>query len=157
MRVFIMRHGQAVTHASRDALRPLTDVGKQESRAVGYWLRDKISELDYVMHSSYLRAQQTWQIISDILPTPKRVDLSDEIVPHGDPQLIADYLLGFAEHHGYQNILLVSHLPFVGYLVSELASHQGAPIFPTSGVACIEIEDNGDRGELRWLEGPHSI
>ena len=57
-----------------------------------------------------------------------------------------------AEH---DNILMVSHLPLVGYLVQSLCPAAGAPMFATSGLACIEWQDG--KGVLLWLEGPHTI
>jgi phosphohistidine phosphatase len=50
---------------------------------------------------------------------------------------------------------MVSHLPLVGYLVQSLCPAAGAPMFATSGIACIEWHDG--KGALLWLEGPHTI
>lgn len=66
---------------------------------------------------------------------------------------MASYLTELAAEH--DNILMVSHLPLVGYLVQSLCPVAGAPMFATSGLACIEWQD--DKGVLLWLEGPHTI
>ncbi|MGL5586618.1 MAG: phosphohistidine phosphatase SixA, partial [Aeromonas veronii] len=78
---------------------------------------------------------------------------SGDITPYGDPAFVASYLTTLAEQH--DQILMVSHLPLVGYLVQSLCPAAGAPMFATSGIACIEWLDG--KGALLWLEGPHTI
>ena len=82
-----------------------------------------------------------------------KVEESGEITPYGDPAFVASYLTALAATH--DNILMVSHLPLVGYLVQSLCPAAGAPMFATSGLACIEWQDG--KGALLWLEGPHTI
>ena len=110
-------------------------------------------ELNLVIHSNYLRARQTWQSICSELPKTGAVEESGDITPYGDPAFVASYLTALAAEH--DNILMVSHLPLVGYLVQSLCPAAGAPMFATSGLACIEWQDG--KGVLLWLEGPHTI
>ncbi|MCP4326368.1 MAG: phosphohistidine phosphatase SixA, partial [Alteromonadales bacterium] len=44
---------------------------------------------------------------------------------------------------GIKNLLIVSHLPLVGYIVGELAPSAGVPAFATSSVGHVELDDNG--------------
>lgn len=154
MKIYIMRHGQAGMNAKTDEQRPLTEQGIEESIQMARWLLPQLSgPLDRVIHSNYLRARQTWQAICSELPDAHSVEESGDITPYGDPAFVASYLTTLAEKQ--RQILMVSHLPLVGYLVQSLCPAAGAPMFATSGIACIEWQ-NG-KGNLLWLEGPHTI
>ena len=154
MKIYIMRHGQAGMNAKTDEQRPLTEQGIEESIHMASWLAPQLDGvLDLVVHSNYLRARQTWQSICSELPKATRVEESKEITPYGDPAFVASYLTALAATHDH--ILMVSHLPLVGYLVQSLCPAAGAPMFATSGMACIEWQDSN--GVLLLLEGPHTI
>ncbi|WP_421247454.1 phosphohistidine phosphatase SixA [Aeromonas jandaei] len=154
MKIYIMRHGQAGMNAKTDEQRPLTEQGIEESLLMARWLVPQLTgRIDRVIHSNYLRARQTWQTICKELPDAVVVEESGDITPYGDPAFVSSYLTALAERH--QQIMLVSHLPLVGYLVQSLCPAAGAPMFATSGIACIEWH-NG-KGSLLWLEGPHTI
>lgn len=154
MKIYIMRHGQAGMYAKTDEQRPLTEQGIEESIHMARWLAPQLGgKLDRVIHSNYLRARQTWQSICSELPKAGAVEESGDITPYGDPTFVASYLTALAAKH--DSILMVSHLPLVGYLVQSLCPAAGAPMFATSGLACIEWQDG--KGALLWLEGPHTI
>ncbi|MBL0677915.1 phosphohistidine phosphatase SixA [Aeromonas dhakensis] len=154
MKIYIMRHGQAGMNAKTDEQRPLTEQGIEESIHMARWLAPQLGDkLDRVIHSNYLRAKQTWQSICSELPKAGAVEESGDITPYGDPAFVASYLTALAAKH--DSILMVSHLPLVGYLVQSLCPAAGAPMFATSGLACIEWQDG--KGALLWLEGPHTI
>ncbi|ANT67758.1 phosphohistidine phosphatase SixA [Aeromonas hydrophila] len=154
MKIYIMRHGQAGMNAKTDEQRPLTEQGIEESIHMARWLAPQLGDqLDRVIHSNYLRAKQTWQSICSELPKAGAVEESGDITPYGDPTFVASYLTALAAKH--DSILMVSHLPLVGYLVQSLCPAAGAPMFATSGLACIEWQDG--KGVLLWLEGPHTI
>ncbi|SIP90957.1 phosphohistidine phosphatase SixA [Aeromonas hydrophila] len=154
MKIYIMRHGQAGMNAKTDEQRPLTEQGIEESIYMARWLAPQLGDqLDRVIHSNYLRAKQTWQSICSELPKAGAVEESGDITPYGDPAFVASYLTALAAKH--DSILMVSHLPLVGYLVQSLCPAAGAPMFATSGLACIEWQDG--KGVLLWLEGPHTI
>lgn len=154
MKIYIMRHGQAGMNAKTDEQRPLTEQGIEESIHMARWLAPQLTDsFSLVIHSNYLRARQTWQAISAELPAAREVEESGEITPYGDPAFVASYLTALAATH--DSILMVSHLPLVGYLVQSLCPAAGAPMFATSGMACIEWQDG--KGVLLWLEGPHTI
>ncbi|MDF4862032.1 phosphohistidine phosphatase SixA, partial [Vibrio parahaemolyticus] len=44
----------------------------------------------------------------------------------------------------------VSHLPLVGYLTSEVVKDMTPPMFPTSGLVCIEYDLQTQNGEVLW-------
>ena len=152
MKVVVMRHGDAVLGADDDAARALTSLGREQSRAMALWLQQQLPHLDRVLVSPYLRAQQTWQTIGDLFGEV-RVDVLDELVPHGHAGPVADYRRALAGE--VENLLVISHLPLVGYLVADLCPVQTPPMFVTSAMVAVELQDG--QGQLLWQQAPHLL
>lgn len=151
MKIFIMRHGEAQHYAASDAERALTDRGRNESVAVARAgvIQKNITHIDKVFVSPYLRAQQTWQEISQHFSSDM-VEVCEEITPYGQSEDVFDFVAACIEAEHLESVLLVSHLPLVGYLVSEFVPGMVAPMFPTSGLVCIEYDVAARKGELVW-------
>ena len=49
---------------------------------------------------------------------------------------------------GAHAVLVISHLPLVGYLVSELCPQEAPPMFATSAIACVEFDADACEGKL---------
>lgn len=152
MKIVIMRHGDAVIGADDDAARALTATGRQQSRNMANWLQSQLPQVDLVLVSPYLRAQQTWQAISDLFPGAK-VETVAELVPHGRVSRVVDELLALQNDIG--TVLVISHLPLVGYLVAELCPVQVPPMFVTSAMVAVEIDNS--TGTLLWQQAPHLL
>ncbi len=154
MKIFIMRHGEAEHFANSDAERALTKRGKMASLAVAQAASEQgISQFDKVLVSPYLRAQETWLEISQTF-SGKKVETCDDITPYGMSDDVFDLTLAMAEVEKLETILFVSHLPLVGYLTAEFATGMAPPMFPTSGLACIEFDLETQKGELLWNINP---
>ncbi|MGO4999570.1 phosphohistidine phosphatase SixA [Oceanisphaera sp. W20_SRM_FM3] len=160
MNIFVMRHGQAVPEASEDALRPLTKQGRDEVSLMARWLAPQVAQFDLVLVSPYVRAQQTWQQLSKELlglqVVGLQIETCDQLTPDCDADLAASLILAYGDTFSNGNILVISHMPLVGYLVESLCAGMMAPIFVTSGIAKITV-NAGTSGILAWLEGPHNI
>ncbi len=151
MKIYIMRHGEAQHYAASDAERALTDRGRSESVAVaraGVNQKD-VTRFDKVLVSPYLRAQQTWQEISAYFSS-QDVEVCEDITPYGQSEMVFEYITARAETEQWQSVLLVSHLPLVGYLVSEFVPEMVPPMFPTSGLVCIDYEPSVRKGSVVW-------
>lgn len=148
MKIFIMRHGQAEHFAASDAERALTDLGRSASVTVAQrCVEQGISHFDKVLVSPYLRAQQTWYEISKYF-SAESVETSDDITPYGDSEQVFDYISAIADHEKLDSILLVSHLPLVGYLTSEFVTDMMPPMFPTSGIIGIDYPLDSLQGQV---------
>ncbi|KJF82828.1 phosphohistidine phosphatase SixA [Photobacterium angustum] len=155
MRIYIMRHGEAENFAASDAERPLTERGSRQSKQMAEMLAQQLNQpLDTVLVSTYLRAQQTWQCMESVLPGVANVQVSDEITPYGDAATVVDYLKAMIGVEKPQSVLLVSHLPLVGYLTSELVAGIQPPMFSTSAIAAIDYDPDMDNAELVWQNVP---
>lgn len=156
MQVLIMRHGDAVPDAVSDALRPLSERGRDESRQMAFWLSDQQIDIDRVLVSPYLRAQQTLSVVQSILSLPEENDCLTELTPGGDAQLVSYYLQTLAKE-GTNAVLVVSHLPMVGYLVAALCPEETAPMFATSAIAKVTVDAQTGHGVLDWKIGPTQL
>lgn len=156
MQVLIMRHGDAVLDAASDALRPLSDAGCDESRQMACWLNEQNIDIERVLVSPYLRAQQTLEVVKKDLPLPEEADCLNELTPSGDAQLVGYYLQTLARE-GVGAVLVVSHLPLVGYLVAELCQNETAPMFATSAIACVQVDAESGHGVLHWQVSPAQL
>ncbi|MCW2475856.1 MULTISPECIES: phosphohistidine phosphatase SixA [unclassified Symbiopectobacterium] len=156
MQVLIMRHGDAVPDAASDALRPLSARGVEESRQMALWLHDQSVAITRVLVSPYLRAQQTLSTLRGILSLPDEEECVPELTPGGNAAFVSDYLLALAGE-GIESVLIVSHLPLVGYLVAELSPQTGAPMFATSAVACVTLDAQSGAGVFDWQTSPSQL
>ena len=155
MQLFLMRHGEAEYHARSDRERELTDSGLTHSKMMSEWLKNSVSEFDLVLVSPYLRTMQTWETLSAYFPEPKRVKVLSELVPAADPDMSSRLVMAYAEQFKAQNVLVISHMPLLGYMVSELVPGIEPPLFATSSVALIDFM--GKHTSLMWQQSPHSI
>lgn len=154
MKIVIMRHGEAEHFADSDAQRALTPFGRAASKAVAEaCAKQGLSKFDKALVSPYLRAQQTWQEISTHFEALSIEECAD-ITPYGDSPHVVEYLNAIIEVEKLDSVLLVSHLPLVGYLTAELVADIAPPMFPTSGLACIDYDPISGKGELLWNINP---
>ncbi|GGJ01374.1 phosphohistidine phosphatase SixA [Shewanella hanedai] len=155
MQLFLMRHGEASYLAHSDRERTLTEAGRFHTSEMSNWLAKSVVEFDLVLVSPYLRAQQSWQEVSKHFPEPRKWLVLDELVPSGDPSTAADLTLAYAEQYKADNVLVIAHMPLLGYMVSELVAGTEPPLFATSGVSL--IDKDGEKTNLVWQHTPHSI
>ena len=151
---FIMRHGD-VPSMQPVSVRPLTVCGCDESRQMATWLKGQKVDIERVLVSPYLRAEQTLDIVGECMNLPKHVDVMPELTPCGDVGMVSAYLQALA-NEGVATALVVSHLPLVGYLVSELCPGETPPMFTTSAIACVTLDADG-KGEFLWQKSPCNL
>lgn len=147
MKVCIMRHGEAGFSASSDSSRSLTPYGIRQAIQAGQWLKQQNFQFNIGLVSPYLRAQQTLAELSSQVSV-LTVETDKLLVPGGNPEYIANLLSTFPSQ-GIEQVIIVSHLPLVGYLVNELCPDISPPMFPTASIACIELTST--IGKLEWF------
>lgn len=155
MQLFLMRHGEASFDAPSDKERMLTDTGRYNTRLMANWLTQTASKIDLVLVSPYLRAQQTWQEVSKHLPEPRHLLVLDDITPNGDPKFAVDAILAYGEQYQADSILVIAHMPILGYMVSELVAGTEAPLFATSAIA--QIDKHLEQANLTGMNSPHTL
>jgi phosphohistidine phosphatase len=147
MQIYIMRHGQAEMMAFSDAERNLTDLGREESERMAKYLVTQGVELDAVLVSPYVRAQQTWQSVSPFFDGITNIQTLPCLTPSGSARKTVNELLAL-QAEGVKAVLIVSHLPLVGYIVGELSPSAGVPAFSTSAVGHVSLNDENGIAEM---------
>ncbi|WP_329504725.1 phosphohistidine phosphatase SixA [Haemophilus parainfluenzae] len=148
MKIFIMRHGEAEVVSSSDEARHLTDYGRKQSISQGQWLKTHLNStalsVQKVIVSPYVRTQETFELVNSALDNILNdVETWSGITPYGNATLVADYL-SVLQEQGVKSILLVSHLPLVGSIVSELYGKRNPISFYPSTI--VQIDWNGEKG-----------
>ncbi|WP_025673647.1 phosphohistidine phosphatase SixA [Salinivibrio socompensis] len=159
MKLIIMRHGEAQAFAASDSERGLTAHGEQQSQQMATWLNQQLEgqTLDKVLVSPYLRAQQTWQACAPLLPIADEVITEEDITPYGQSDRIHAYLSAMIEVEKPGVILVISHLPLVGYLTNEWVKEGQAPMFATSAMAIIDVDTATQQASLDTLMSPRQL
>jgi phosphohistidine phosphatase len=120
VKLWILRHGEAQAHARTDAERELTEHGRAEVlRSAAHLIGQPISA---IIASPYVRAQQTAQLVREALGFVPEIRTVSWLTPDGNPLQVLEKL------DTDDNVLLVSHQPLVGNLISFLQhGHQRQP------------------------------
>lgn len=134
MKVWLLRHGEAEPRARTDAERNLTAAGQREVESAAVHLLDQ--GLQVILVSPYQRAQQTAEIVRQSLDFTGPVETVPWLTPESDPNDAMLYL----DRRTEQNLLLVTHQPFVGVFGGWLVSgHRDAPL-PMATASLAELD-----------------
>ncbi len=148
MKVWILRHGEAQPHARRDAERELTAHGREQvlhsaARLIG-------QPLDCILVSPYVRAQQTAELVRKALGFTSELITVPWLTPESEPR---DALSKLADSG---NVLLVSHQPFVGELISLLLHGHLRQPQPMQTASLVELEGEWPlAGSMTLLSAHH--
>jgi phosphohistidine phosphatase len=132
MLLFLVRHAHA-EKGDPDALRQLSERGREEAREVARQLAGHDTPPTVVLTSPLLRARQTAEQIAQAAGAELRLD--ERIAPG----LTADLLLTTLDHE-QGPVAVVGHQPDFSEIAFELTGSD--PGFPTGGVAEVELDDD---------------
>lgn len=147
-----MRHGEAQLVAQSDMQRPLTPFGISQTEDAAKWLLNNelvpSTGIELALVSPYLRTRQTYaQLTQDI--QFNEVEYSQDILPSSVVSLAHDYIdTKISVLNNPQCVMLVSHMPFVSYLIDALCKERTSPLFSTGSVAVIEYDLGRSQGKL---------
>jgi phosphohistidine phosphatase len=150
MRVYLVQHGESKSEGE-DPQRRLTDKGIGEVQKVANFLRPLKLSLDAVWHSGKARAQQTGELLAEAVGARDRVVQREGLGPKDQVATTKEAL----EQTG-GDVMIVSHLPFLGKLVAVLVtgSEENEIVeFRFGSVVCIERRDDG-KWKVAWMIRP---
>ncbi len=154
MQLLLLRSGPAEPkHAwpGEDADRPLSAEGCALVADVAQSLARYPERPDLIVSSPYVRAQQTAQIVADILGAADRVKTDKRLAQGVGLKQLGKVLDDCA---GCDVVMLVAHNPDLSDLVRELTGG-GRLALRKAGVAHIEVHDpHGPKGRLLSLLVP---
>ena len=157
MKLIIMRHGDAEGFRVQDDTRSLTSLGEKQARAAGKWLGDYLGEdvpIDIALVSSYLRAGQTFEQLSEQVVVAKK-QVCEDVIPEGDPKTAHEIVNDLFEYTPQPSaILIVSHMPFVSYFLEEVHVDKQSMLFDTSSIVVIDYDTTVGTGKIESIYHP---
>jgi phosphohistidine phosphatase len=157
--LYLFRHGLAGdrgTYANDDQ-RPLTDEGQQKTRRVAKRLRELNINIDLILSSPLVRAQQTADILLDI-GVGRKLEISEFLAPDGSLDRWLEWFIQW--RHGVAGtLMLVGHQPDLGLWAETLLWGTAKEVIALkkAGIIGIEVPESGTvRGscQLFWLTSP---
>ena len=115
MKLYLMQHGEACAK-DVDPERPLTNEGRLDVERMGAFLKRSGVKVRRVIHSGKLRAQQTAEILADLIAPEVESEVSGLMNPNDNPRAF-----DWQAESWDQDTLIVGHLPFMAGLVSHLS------------------------------------
>lgn len=158
MELFLVRHGiaeepeVAAANGRSDSERRLTSEGREKASKIARAFRERISKIDVMFHSPYLRAAETAEIFAKEFPKA-RVESADGLTPHDS----AKSALPIVNRIGVDEcVMLFGHEPHLSSLASLLLTGKSEPImeFRKCGIAAIEFDSSIHHGRLQFLLMP---
>lgn len=155
----MIRHGIAVDRQDEadDAQRPLTPKGIKKTRQVAERLQQVGIQLDLLLTSPLVRAQQTADILYQTGITPQ-VQVSNYLMPAGDLTEWLDWLQTWRSPE-QAALGLVGHQPDLTQWTEQLI--WGMPrdglVLPKAGIIGVNLPEHGSpvgHSELFWLTRP---
>jgi len=154
MELYLVRHGiaQELQEAASDPERRLTAEGREKTARVARGFRERISRLDVIFHSTYLRAEETARIFSAEFPRAKLV-CANGLTPHDEPKSALPLLSAVGEGEA---IMIVGHEPHLSSLASRLLTGKDQPLveFKKAGIAGFEFLPDLQHCRLNFLLSP---
>lgn len=184
MDLYLLRHGDAADRETggyaRDEDRPLTDTGQTETRRAAEALVALGVEIDLLLTSPLVRAEQTAAIAAGVLKPRRDPERCAALAPGGtvdgplwpydpgDPVTPSEEGPGRRQEAvlaaiggGARRVLLVGHMPDLGELAGWLVwGRADTPIWlRTAGLCRITTPDPlaAATGDLRWLLPPRLL
>jgi len=158
MNLYIIRHAIAVDEGSadfEDSQRPLTDKGRRKMRQIAKGLYALGVEFDLILSSPYLRAQETAEVLADVLKVKKKIIFSESLIPESEPEKV---IAEINESHTVDSLAIVGHEPHLSSLIGLLAANNpNIDITLKKGGVCYLSADDlhhAHRATLEWLLTP---
>ena len=157
LHLYFIRHADAVPHGDpnfADDDRPLTELGKRQSEALGKALSERGVKFDAILCSPLPRAQETVEGLLAATSDPKPpVVYTAELKPGAKRRKLDREVA----KHGGNAIALVGHQPDLGADRARLIGSKKAKLaLAKAGVACVACEGPPGKGcgSLQWLIAP---
>jgi phosphohistidine phosphatase len=144
--LFLIRHAHAAA-AEEDALRPLSEAGREETRRLAQWLRPggRLQPQE-VWHSPLVRARETAEILAAELAWTAPLQVVPGLEPEDFPGRVAGRIAACAH-----SLALVGHNPNLTCLATLLVTGAADPpafVFPKG--AALALEAGRDRNLGSW-------
>lgn len=150
MKLYLVQHCAAKSKED-DPRKGLSDEGGIDAKNLASLLSDMKVKVSRVLHSGKLRAAQTAEVIRLDIAPELNLEERNGLSPMDSPVDIAVQVNEMEE-----DILIVSHLPFLSRFVSQLLTGNADQVktaFRPGSAVCLE-RDEGGVWSLVWMIGP---
>lgn len=158
MKIYLIRHGEAIDHETNsvksDEYRFLTVKGRMTTRKVAKNLKEELSLADKIFTSPLTRAVQTAEIIATTIKYKNDVEIANELKIGSSMSKIIELII---EHSTMNAIVLVGHEPMMGMLVHTLSDKKDFYNFKKSGVCLIDFDVKKEHGTYKWFLNPKTL
>ncbi len=139
MKLYLVQHAKAASEQI-DPQRPLTEEGRSEIQKVAAFIKPLNLCVDYLWHSRKKRAEQTAEVLAEVIKVNKAVNARDGLGPNDDVKALKDELIS-----ADGDIMVIGHLPFLSKLASlllalpQVAGSESANTvaFKNAGIVCL--------------------
>ena len=128
MKLYLVRHADAMP-GNPDELRPLSDEGRDQARALGERLKEE--NVDIVLTSPLLRARETGEGLARATGSATQTDA--RLAPGATAEAVRACVAGRGER-----VVVVGHQPDCGRVAAAL-SGGAEPPFPPGGMIVIDL------------------
>ena len=153
MKLYLVQHAKAASK-DVDPQRPLSDQGRRDIQKVAAFIKPLNLSVDYLWHSTKERAIQTDEVLAEVVKINEAKIARDGLSPNDDVTALQDELVS-----AQNDIMIVSHLPFVSKLASLLLTdHEfaGTVAFTQGGIVALSsFEPN--HWQIEWIVTPELI
>ncbi len=153
MRVYLVQHAKAASKQV-DPERALTEKGLCEIRKVAAFIKPLNWCVDYLWHSGKRRAEQTAEILAEVVRINEAKIARDGLGPNDDVTVLRDELVSLG-----RDVMIVGHLPFLSKLASLLlagSESAGTVAFKQGGIACLSRSDQ-NQWQIDWMVIPELL
>ena len=161
--LYFIRHGIAAERGTyeNDDERPLTDAGQARTQAIAQRLLALGCQVDWVLSSPLVRAQQTTQILLEagIAPT---VETTHTLSPVGQLQAWLPWLDQWQREHPISRVALVGHEPNLSEWAQQLVTGRRGDRWKLKKAGVIGVKAPAavtaiGHSELFWLTPPRLL
>lgn len=116
MKLYLIRHAEALVSSGSDAERRLSPSGQVQAHRLAYRLQEEsVGVRVPVYHSGLLRARETAEILASDLHLV-HVEAHSGLLPEDNPEILLAHIRMWTEDH-----VLVGHLPYMALLLQALS------------------------------------
>ncbi len=162
LELYFVRHAVAAERGTAypdDGRRPLTPEGAQRWKTAVVGLRAFGVQVDVVLTSPLMRAEETAAILAAGLKPAPRVITVDALAPGARLADVSAAITAYAGVRKASRLALVGHEPDLGELAAKLLGARGAIEFKKGAVCRIDVARAmpGGPGVLRWFVPPRVL